>query len=91
MSRVLSGEKVVVSKMLGSRYSIKQSSTEIQIGSEISQAEPVNTAPETQRTGSPSTGLRKRIQIREDEAMPTSIETQIFELQALLRCAMNKR
>jgi len=74
--RVLSGEKIVVSQMLGSRYSMKAASTT----EFTSEAAPPEQAPSKQQ-----------IAVGQDDPLPPQIESKIFQVQGLLRCIMNQR
>jgi hypothetical protein len=76
--RVLSGDKVVVSSLLGSKYS----------GTQMS-AEPLIKDNSLQQ-GSPAPANKPLIQIRPDDPIPSHIEKQIFALQGILRHATNQ-
>lgn len=80
VNRVRSGEKVVVSGLLGSRYSMKiPSATESRYESDRSMME-----------SAPDLGKRERIQVNEDDPVPPGIETKILDMQGLFRRVTNQ-
>lgn len=78
--------------MLGSRYSMKQSTAETRIDSEISTVDDAAPVSHSFSVATPaSNGIRRRIPVKRDDPIPTQIETQIFDVQGLLKNVMNKR
>jgi len=84
--RVLSGEKVVVSTLLGSRFSTStkapsSSSDDAQTGAEM---------PVIQVFGKNRQQPEKRIKLKKDDPLPTTVETKILDVQSILRGVTEK-
>jgi hypothetical protein len=86
VQRVLSGEKVVVSSMVGGRFSINQSAME----APWQQQTPIETTDTTSSTGQRPGPLLRKISLGVDDPLPQELEGLLFNVQNVLRGVTTK-
>lgn len=93
VNRVRSGDKVVVSSLLGSRFNAQTTTFRENLESECSIPEQTSlhgkecpTTFSSPITSTPVTAsARRRISVQKDDPVPQEIETKIFDVQGILR------
>lgn len=84
MHRVLSGEVVVVSTLLGARFSANRSTQVPSSSHEETETEtPVNIGGKVHQP-------EKRIRLKKGDPLPSNVETRILDVQSTLRSVTDK-